>query len=208
MVTNGKAGPLEDRALLSFKGKASTPAGAAPHMGVRTGVFLLLAAAVLVATGCAPVISSQIRKEAAVDIPFTEVVRNPDRYVGETFIWSGTIVETKNTPSGTEMKVLQHPADRQGRPRDVDVSEGRFLALDRRYLDPSIYSSGREVTVAGRLVGSEVRPLGEIQYTYPLVEVEEIHLWPRRVERYYVYPPYPRSHWWWHSHGWGTHWWY
>ncbi len=174
----------------------------------RAGILLLLLTALFAAAGCAPVISSQIRKEAAVEIPFREVLRDPQRYVGETFIWSGSIVEAKNVPEGTRLKVLQHPADRQGRPRDVDVSEGRFLALDRRYLDPSIYSPGREVTVAGRLAGKEVLPLGEIQYTYPLLDVEEIHLWPRRAERVYMHPSHPRSYWWWHSHGWGARWWY
>ncbi|GLI34740.1 Slp family lipoprotein [Desulforhabdus amnigena] len=163
------------------------------------GVFLAL----VILLGCAPAISPQLRKEAAVDIPFGEVLRDPERYVGKTFIWGGTILDARNTPEGTMLKVLQKPMDFQSRPRDVDRSEGRFLALDKRYLDPAIYAEGRTVTVAGELVGKRVLPLGDIDYAYPLLAVKEINLWPKEPPTpYYYYPYYPYPYW-----GWRYYWW-
>ncbi len=158
--------------------------------------------AVLVAlSGCAPVLSSQVRREAAPHLSFAEVLRNPNVHMGKLFIWSGTILETENTPDVTVITVLQNPSDREGRPRDLDVSEGRFLARVQRYLDPAIYAEGRLVTVAGELTGTEVRPLGAMDYTYPILEVKEIHLWPKPVDRYPA-GVYPRYYWGWHSFWW------
>lgn len=158
------------------------------------GILLLL-----VLAGCAQVISPQLRNTASLDIPFGEVLRNPDRYTGKIFIWSGTVLHTQNTPEGTMLKVLQKPSDYWGRPRNVDWSEGRFLALDRRYLDPAIYAEGRAVTVAGELAGTRVQRLGEIDYAYPLLSVKELYLWPKEVPApyyyYYPYDPYPPWGW-------------
>lgn len=161
----------------------------------KFGVILLL----LVLTACAPVISPQLRNTASLDIPFGTVLRNPDGYTGKIFIWSGTVLNTQNTPEGTMLKVLQKPSDYWGRPRNVDWSEGRFLALDRRYLDPAIYAEGRAITVAGELTGKRVQRLGEIEYTYPLLSVKELYLWPKEVPApyyyYYPYDPYPPWGW-------------
>jgi outer membrane lipoprotein len=72
--------------------------------------------------------------------------------------------------------VVQKPLDSRERPEDTNISEGRFLILSEGYLDSAIYSQGTEVTVAGKVIGKRVRPLGEIQYTYPLIKSSEIHL--------------------------------
>jgi len=153
----------------------------------------------LILAGCAHVISEQIRQEARQDITFLEVFDNPDQYIGEIIIVSGVIIEAKNTPKGTELKVLQQPGGYRGRPKDVDYSEGRFIALDKRLLDVEIYNKGREVTIAGRIQGKKNRLLGEIEYTYPFLLIEELHLWTVTRKHDYYYPyPYPyhyRYHW-------------
>jgi outer membrane lipoprotein len=157
--------------------------------------------------GCAPAISKAVRSEASPDLALREVLQDPDRYVGRVVIWSGTVLEARNTQEGTLLKVLQKPADSRDKPRMTDQSEGRFLALERRYLDPAIYSEGRAVTVAGRITGKQGLPQGEIEYVYPLLEVKELYLWPQELPPiYYDYPyggyPYGYWHWWW-GYGWG-----
>ncbi|HDM78343.1 MAG TPA: hypothetical protein ENG51_18060 [Deltaproteobacteria bacterium] len=75
--------------------------------------------------------------------------------------------------------------------KDVDESDGRFLALYNGYLDVVIYTRGREVVVGGEIKGKRELPLGEIEYTYPLILIKEIHLFKaKREERVYPYP-YP-----------------
>ncbi len=150
-------------------------------------------------TGCAPVISKQLREQAAPELSLGVVAEAPDLYKGKTVLWSGVIISSINVKEGTMIEVLQKPADTRGKPKDVDESEGRFLALYPGYLDVAIYNGGRKVTVAGEVQGKKIQRLGEIEYTYPLVSAREIHLWP--VEKGDgVYYPYPYWHYpWWYG---------
>ena len=97
----------------------------------------------------------------------------------------------KNTKEGTLITVLQRPAGFRGKPKDVDESEGRFLALDSRYLDPTIFEKDRAVTIAGEVQEKRTLRLGETDYVYPLIDIKEVYLWP--VEKRY-YSPYPSWH--------------
>ena len=153
---------------------------------------------------CAPVISKQVRDQVRPDIAFKEVLKDPERYKSQMIILSGVIIEAKNTPEGTLLKVLQRPAGFRGRPKDVDESEGRFLALDSRYLDVTVYAKDRAVTIAGEIQGKMILPLDETQYAYPLILVKELYLWPVTEDRYYYsryYSPYYYNDYWWrHRH--------
>jgi outer membrane lipoprotein len=135
------------------------------------------------------------------DLTFREVLNDPERYKDQMVILSGVIIETKNTKEGTLLTVLQRPAGFRGKPKDVDESEGRFLALDIRYLDVNVFAKGRVVTVGGEVQGKRVLPLDEIEYAYPLIYVKEIYLWPVVEKRYYS-PYYPYDHWWWRNCFW------
>lgn len=165
----------------------------------RATMFILL----LAFLGCAPVISKQVRERVNQEITLEEVFKDPERFKGETIIVSGDIIETEVTKEGTLLKILQHPAGFRGRPKDVDRSEGRFLAIADFYLDPYVYRKGREVTVGGEVQGARSLPLGEIHYNYPVVHIKDIYLWP--IERiYYPFyrPYYYNDYWWWRSRYW------
>ncbi|MFB0520309.1 MAG: Slp family lipoprotein [Desulfatiglandales bacterium] len=152
----------------------------------------------LFASGCAPVISKELRTQVAREITFTEVRKNPDLYKGKLVLWGGVIIGAKNVKEGTLLEVLQTPTDRRGRPKDVDQSGGRFMALYDGYLDVAIYSQGREVTVAGEITGKKVLPLAEITYQYPLIAIKEIHL--IKEEKYYPYPYWWYPPWWYYPY--------
>lgn len=155
----------------------------------------ILIVMLLFVASCAPVISQQVREQARPDITFKEVHNTPEHYKGQVVILSGFIVEAKNTKEGTLLEILQAPAGFRGKPRDADESEGRFLALSNHYLDTSIYTKERKVTVAGEVQGKRVQPLGKTEYVYPLLHVKEIHLWPVEEVHPYPYPhPYPYSY--------------
>lgn len=167
---------------------------------LKKPVMLLIAAIAL--SGCAHAISSELRQQSRKDLPFSAVLRNPDVYLGQTVIWGGRIIETVNRENETLVKVLQMPLDYYGMPEDEERSQGRFLARIQGYVDNEIYREGRMVTVAGEISGKETEPLGETQYTYPVITVKEIHLWKQtpiygpplywEYYRYDYYGPYPR----------------
>ncbi|RAM00264.1 hypothetical protein DO021_20080 [Desulfobacter hydrogenophilus] len=140
-------------------------------------------------SGCAGIISKNIQNQVEKNLSLKMVLEDTRDYAGKMVLWSGEIINTDNEKQGTMMEIIQKPADINGRPKDVDKSQGRFLALNKTYLDAAIYEKGRKVTVAGRIKEKRTRPLGGIQYTYPLIMVEEIYLWPRTDldghDRYY-----------------------
>lgn len=149
-------------------------------------------------TSCAPVISKQIREQVRPDLTFGEVLNDPERCKGQMIILSGIIIETENTKEGTLLQILQRPAGFRGKPKDVDETGGRFLALDSRYLDVTVFSKGRAVTIAGEVQGKRTLSLGEIEYTYPLIYVKEIYLWP--IEKSYPDRYYYYDYWWWRGY--------
>jgi outer membrane lipoprotein len=134
--------------------------------------------AVLLLTGCAHVISKGVLQEVDSSISFMQLLKDPEAYRGKTVLFGGDIIETQNLSDRTLVVVLQRFLDNRGKPGAGDVSEGRFIITTAGFLDPAIYSSGRKITVAGRVVGKEMRPLGEITYAYPVIEKRELYLWP------------------------------
>jgi outer membrane lipoprotein len=140
-------------------------------------LFLLMVAMLLMA-GCTHVVSKQVLNEVDRNATFAQVVKDPDAYRGKTVLFGGAIIETKNFADKSQVVVLQQPLDRRDRPVAGDVSEGRFIILISGFLDPAIYSPGRLVTIAGKVVGKEKHPMGEIEYTYPVVEKQGLYLWP------------------------------
>jgi len=169
------------------------------------GKFLrwsIILVAMLFILGCAPVISKPLREQAAKDLSFSEVFKDPDAHKGKVVIWAGEIIEAKNAKEGTLIEILQKPTDFSGAPEELDRSEGRFLVLHPSYLDVAVYSKGREVTVAGEVDGKRTMPLGEIQYKYPLVLAKEIYLWPDTTKERLAPYPYPGYPWWWYDPFW------
>jgi len=65
----------------------------------------------------------------------------------------------------------------------LDAEPGvRFLVVQPGFLEPLTFGPGRFVTVLGRVGGLRERLVGDFTYTYPVIEAEEIHLWPANPE--------------------------
>ena len=154
-------------------------------------IFPLLVA--LATTGCGHVISDTVRRQVDPTVSLSALRTNPEAFKGRMALLGGQIVQTHNTPEGSSLEVLHKPLDRVDRPTLTDYSEGRFMALCDRYLDPAVYTRGRDVTIAGQVLGARAGQIGDMQYTYPLVGCVELYLWPK-VET--VAPYYGVSPWW------------
>jgi outer membrane lipoprotein len=159
---------------------------------------LALSALMLWLNGCAPVISPEILKQIDPNVTFSALVADPERYMGRTVLLGGTIVQTVPKTGETEIEVVQKDLLSSGEPRLTDKSEGRFLVVVERFLDPAIYRPDRGLTVAGKVQGAVVRPIGEINYRYPVIAALELHLWrePYPPPAYPYYYPYSPWGWW------------
>lgn len=172
---------------------------------------------VLLVAGCAHVISPQMRQKAEGGPEFSMVLANPDIYTGKTVIWGGIILNTVNREDSTMISVLQTPLDYEGMPTDRRDSQGRFLVKIVGYADSEVYRPDSLMTVAGEIVGKEALPVGDTQYTYPVVLMKENHLWGQYSQTGYYGPPahpfwywygYPPGYWYGYPTGYGWYGWY
>ncbi len=163
--------------------------------------FLLLAFMVFL-SGCVHVISKDLRTKSDPTLTLLRFHSNPETYKGKWVIWGGEIIETvAQKDATTQIEVYQRPLGLRGEPRETYPSEGRFLVLYDKYLDPYLFRSGKKITVAGEIIGEKIKPLGEMDYRYPILSSKQIYLWPE-----YYYRPYPYTYydpWWDYPYGWG-----
>lgn len=128
-------------------------------------------------TACTQVISESGRKLADPAITYGHLKQNPDSYIGKNVILGGKIAAVRNAKDGGTLEVVQMELDRSYYPEDAMFSGGRFLVTSPDLLDRMIYEPGRFVTVLGEVKGKQVRMLDEVEYSYPVVAIREIHVW-------------------------------
>jgi len=151
----------------------------------------LLLMGLLSCMACAHVISDRARQEINADLNFAKLIDSPEQYKGEKVLLGGQIVQTRNIGDRTEIEVIQKPLDFTGYPSNGDETGGRFIFVIPRYLESEIYSKDRLVTGAGKVTAGRVGKVGDTEYEYPVIAVEELHLWEKITRRYYYDPFYP-----------------
>jgi len=163
---------------------------------------LLLAVLItgLVGPGCSTTIPKAVLEKVNRNITFEALKENTMAYEGRMVLLAGVIVKTTNTPTGATLEIYQTEMDWEDKPTDTDVSGGRFLLEYGDFLDPEIYSKQRQVTIAGKVLGVKFMRLGEMEYPYPVILAEAIHLWKKiKPLTYDPNPWYPMGAPW----GWG-----
>lgn len=174
---------------------------------VEKKIFILLIIGIISSTliSCSPVLSKRLMKEGSREVSFFALRENPDAYKGRLFILGGIIIDTKYTEKGSQIEALYVPVDSYGHLKNTDRSEGRYLAVLSRaagMLDPVVYHPGREITLAGEFTGTLKGKIDEMEYVYPVFEIEQVYLW-QEESAYYTAPPYDM----WYYPYWGPWWW-
>ena len=157
----------------------------------QLGILILVAGV----GGCVHAMSEGVRQQADLNVSFDQLVADPQAYLDRVVIVGGTILETQNVDQETVLEVLQRPLDAYEKPLPVDRSAGRFMARCDRYLDPALYTEGRDITIAGQILGSQTGKVDKSTYVYPLISCLEIRLWPQAVYAPEAYDPYPAWYW-------------
>ena len=180
---------------------------------MRLGRQMLPLGVILVAlSGCATYPVAKNLRQQAKPLTLSQVAENPGASQGTIVIWGGRIIKTVNDVNHSAVYVLKLPLDRDGKPRVQGDTSGRFIASSRGFLDPEVYKRGRLVTVAGAIAGLKTEPVQKGKYTYPVVDIKQIHVWPVPREYYYYpalggsgyyYPYYPDWDWDYYP-GWGV----
>lgn len=173
----------------------------------------ILAAVLMLATlaGCVTYPISENLQKQARPLTIAQVTANPDAAMGTTVIWGGKIITTVNDTNGGSIYVLKLPLDPNERPQPYVMTTGRFIATSTGFLDPEAYPRGRLVTLAGQISGVASEPVQKVQYTYPVLTIEQIHVWPVQPREYYYYNTYPDWYWdypYWYGGAWYYPGWY
>ena len=152
---------------------------------------ILIFSLILLGSGCAHVIPKDLRAKTDPSLTFGQVQQDPNLYRGKSVVWGGEIIQTTNQKDGTTlMEVFQRALGWRGEPKETIASEGRFLVLIEKYLDPYLFRRGRKITVAGEIQGERMQPIGEMEYRYPLILSKQIYLWEEYIYPVPYYSPY------------------
>ena len=165
-------------------------------------------------TGCASMQEAEDGSDAQKHaITFLQVKAAPDSFRSQSVIFGGKVLTARRQKDSTRIEILQLPLDRSLRPGyDLTQSQGRFIALQREFLDPATLPPGTRVAVTGIVSGSITLPLDETDYTYPVIDIKRVQVWAgpediaRRTNPYYYMGPGPYWGPYWGNPYWGPYW--
>lgn len=156
------------------------------------------------------VMPAEVSRQAVADMPFAELIRNADRYKGETALLGGYVVKVDNLSNQSRIIAVQAPLGMTQEPKSKDLSQGRLVITSRSFIDPEVYQKERKITVAGEVLASSETETDQYPYPYLRLDLIHIHLWPveKQVSRDpywdpwgppYFYHPFGWRHpyWWW-----------
>jgi len=170
-----------------------------PKREVMKQIRLIWILFLLLLAGCAHPISEGLRNQVDPALSLRQILQSPNAYVGKKVVLGGMIVKTRNLENVTEIEVVEKELDSFGYPSFDDESQGRFLFRKQGYLEAEIFARGRLVTGGGTLVETKSGKIGEVEYEFPVIEVEELKLWDNPYPGYgyspYVYGPYWAHRW-------------
>ncbi|HEX9743512.1 MAG TPA: Slp family lipoprotein [Nitrospiraceae bacterium] len=146
--------------------------------------------------GCASgsVIPASLQAQLDKSLTFPQLRELPDSYRGHLLVLGGEVLSAKRLKEGTRIEVLEIPLDGSLQPGlDRTASRGRFIAVQKEFLDPATIPPGTRLTLVGEVTGAVTDKLDETDYTYPTVEIKALKVWQRPESfshiPYYYYPP-------------------
>ena len=115
--------------------------------------------------------------------PPIEAATNTAHYLDQPVVWGGMIIEVRNFERHSEFEILAFPLDDKQRPMLEQRDHGRFIAIVPGYVEAQDWPMGRYVSLIGRITGDRRGAVRQVEYVYPEVDVDRMHLWPRDFRR-------------------------
>lgn len=151
---------------------------------MNTGSIFLLSFLLLVAAGLSACATSPEFDTKGIDVSLTpqQAAKDDQGLQGAVVLWGGVLIDSINLKDSTQLELLAYPLDRNQKPLSEQEPLGRFLAVQKGYLETSDYAQGRYVTVRGHLDEKRTGRVGEAEYTYPVVNIDQLYLWSSAPE--------------------------
>jgi len=139
----------------------------------------------LVAACATQVIPKELEGQVDRDVSFLQVKQAPASYKNRIIVLGGEVLSVKRVSDSTRIELLQLPLDSSFEPtRDRTKSLGRFLAIEKEFVDAATLPAGTVVTVIGEVAGATTLPLDETEYAYPTLAVKHVKLWEPQSSRH------------------------
>jgi outer membrane lipoprotein len=104
--------------------------------------------------GCASPLSRDVLGQTTPGATLAEVLAAPERHLGQVVLIAGNVLRVENRPDGTRLEILAYPTSERGFPNTSEPALGRVSLHYPGYLDRLIYQPGRQVSAAGRVIGT------------------------------------------------------
>ncbi len=134
-------------------------------------------------SACAPqVIPKELEAQVDRNVSYLQVRQAPVSYKNRLIVLGGEVLSVKRISDTTRIEVLQLPLDGSLEPvSDRTNSLGRFLVVQKEFLDPATLPAGTLDTIVGEVTGVTILPLDETDYSYPTLAMKHVKVWePRR----------------------------
>ena len=140
-------------------------------------IFLFFATVVLAACATAPTFDT-----SGIDLSISpqQAVAESKALQGVQVLWGGVIISSANLKDVTQFEILAYPLSSDQKPDTERDPLGRFLAIQEGYLETSDYAQGRLITITGTLQDKRSGRIGETEYIYPVLNINQLHLWKKR----------------------------
>lgn len=138
-------------------------------------ILALLLGALLGACAAAPKLDTQNVDKTLTPQLASEIL---DLSAGRRVHWGGVIVASRNEANESIVELLTYPLGDSGRPNTDSAPLGRVLAVKQGYLETLDYSAGKIASFVGTLQPSRTGRVGDSQYRYPVLRIEQSALWP------------------------------
>ena len=147
-----------------------------------TNSFCIISLCFFVLSGCAITPEFDLKGVDKVVTP-KHAAEQMKSLQGQKVLWGGLIVNSSNTSQGTQFEILAYPLDNHYKPQTDQVTLGRFIANSSQYLETLDYAQGRLLSVIGTLKETKAGKIGDAEYIYPVVTIEQHHLWKTQSEQ-------------------------
>lgn len=142
-------------------------------------IILLLTIMVLSACATSPKFDA---RDIDINITPQRAVDEIKTLHGVPVLWGGIIIASNNLKDSTQLEILAYPLDGNHRPDIERATLGRFLAEQEGYLETSDFTQGRLITLKGTLKDKRTGHIGETEYIYPVVKINQLHLWRKQSD--------------------------
>ncbi|HDS6455581.1 TPA: Slp family lipoprotein [Morganella morganii subsp. morganii] len=161
---------------------------------LKYGVVILS----LALAGCATVPESIKGSGTTMLTDFQAVQKAPQAYKGMEARFGGRVLSVQNQPDMTQLEIAVMPLNSTGAPFLGSTITGRMYARINSFMEPDNFRD-QYVTVVGLMNGTQAGKIGDVPYTFPVIDVTGFQRWHQARQVIMPPPVYGPDPWRWHN---------